>query len=114
MWTMSDWERVDAEAAAIIGERPQEYDLSTRQNLAELIHLLRSTGRPAPFLSPGYWPTFLITWEIEGSKNLEIEVSDDLYEVYQFFDGKMDIWYEHHTPGEPVSIAFLSKLPDPT
>ena len=105
---------MEAEAAAIIGERPEEYDAATRQNLAELIHLVRSTGRPVPLLSPGYWPTFCITWEIEGSKNLEIEVFDDRYEVYRFFDGKTDIWYEHHKPGEAVSSEFLCELPDPT
>lgn len=110
---MSDWERVEAEAAAIIGGRPLQYDGATRQNLAELIRLIRATGRPPPLLSPGYWPTFCATWEIEGSKTLEIEVFDDRYEIYRFFDGKTDISHEYHKPGEPMSSAFLRELPNP-
>jgi len=111
---MADWERVEAEAAAIVAERPSEYDEPTRQNLAELFQLIQATRRPAPLLSPGYWPTFCIEWDVEGSNNLQIEVFADRYEVYRFFDGRTDIWYEHHEPGEPLSSAFLSELPDPT
>ena len=110
---MSDWERVEAEAEAIVAARPAEYDSVIRQNLAELVDLVRATGRPAPYISPGYWPTFCITWDVEGSKNLEIEVFDSRYEVYRFFDGKTDIWYEEHRPGDVLSEAFLTELPKP-
>ncbi|MDP2212279.1 hypothetical protein [Phenylobacterium sp.] len=111
---MSDWERVEGEVAAIVSARPDEYDAVTRENLAELLRLIKETRRPAPFLAPGYWPTFRIVWEVKGSENLEIEVFDDRYEVYRSFDGRTDIWYEHHRPGEPLSAPFLSELPDPT
>jgi hypothetical protein len=111
---MPDWAGVEAETAAIINARPEEYDPAIRQNLAELLDLLKATNRPAPDISLGYWPTFRITWDLEGSKNLEIEVFDDRYEVYRFFDGKTDIWYEHRGPGDPISPAFLAELPQPT
>ena len=111
---MSDWAGVEAAVEAIIDARPEAYDSAIRQNLAELLDLLRATNRPAPAISPGYWPTFCVTWDLEGSKNLEIEVFDDHYEVYRFFDGKTDIWYEQHGPGGPVSPAFLGELPEPT
>ena len=111
---MSDWAEVEAEAAAIINARAEEYDSVIRQNLAELLDLLRATNRPPPDISPGYWPNFCITWDLEGSKNLEIEVFDDRYEVLRFLDGKTDIWYEQHCPGGPVSPAFLGELPEPT
>ncbi len=107
----SDWARVEAEVKAIIAERPNDYGAVVRQNLAELLELLRATGRPAPYVSPGYWPTFRVTWDAEGAENLEIEVFENRYEIYRFFDGKTDIWYEHHAPGAVVSPAFVSELP---
>lgn len=110
---MSDWERVEREVAAIIAERPTEYDSVTRENLADLLRLIKETRRPAPYLEPGYWPTFCIGWEVEGAENLSIEVFDDRYEVCRCFDGRTDIRYEHHRPGEPFSAALLSELPDP-
>ena len=108
------WARVEAEVTTIIAERPADYVAGTCQNLAELLELLRATSRPAPFVSPGYWPTFRVTWDAEGAENLEIEVFDDRYEIYRFFDGKTDIWYEHHAPGAALSSAFLSELPSPS
>jgi hypothetical protein len=110
----ADWVRVEAEIAAIIAERPTEYGPGTRQNLAELLELLRATSRPAPSITPGYWPSFCVTWDAKGTENLEIEVFDDRYEVYRFFDGRTDIWYEHHAPGATMSSAFLSELPPPS
>jgi hypothetical protein len=111
---MSDWDRVESEAAAIIGERPAEYDAATRENLSQLLRLIQETRRPAPYLEPGYWPTFCMGWDVEGAENLSIEVFDDRYEVYRSYDGRTDIWYEHHKPGDPVSAAFLGELPAPT
>jgi len=110
---MSEWERVESEVAAIINERPTEYDTATRESLDELLRLIKETGRPAPYVAPGYWPTFCIAWEVTGAENLAIEVFDDRYEVYRSFDGRTDIWHEHRTLGEPVSAAFLRELPDP-
>ncbi len=110
---MSDWNRVEADRTAIIAARPAEYDEATRRNLSELFDLVRTTGRPAPDLSPGYWPTFRITWDLEGSKNLEIEVFGTRYEVYRFFDGRTDIWYEKHDAGAMFSDAFVDELPKP-
>jgi len=108
---VSDWESVDREVVAIIGERPAEYDAATLENLTDLLRLIKATRRPAPYLEPGYWPTFCLGWDVEGAENLSIEVFDDRYEVYRSHDGRTDIWYEHHRPGEPVSEAFLSELP---
>ena len=110
---MLDWDRVQSEASAIVGERPAEYDAATRQNLTQLIDLLRTTRRPAPELVPGYWPTFRVTWVAPGCENLEIEVFGDRYEVYRFFEGKTDIWDEDHQPGGSFSAAFLAELPEP-
>lgn len=110
---MLDWARTEARIAAIKNERPNEYDEATLQNLTELLELLRATHRPLPAIAPGYWPTFLLTWETERAFNLEIEVFGDRYEIYRFFDGATQIWDELHIAGEFLSSEFLAELPDP-
>jgi hypothetical protein len=77
-----DWNDVTQAVAAIGAQRPKEYGPTVRQNLDDLLLHIRSTNRPAPTVSPGYWPTFCLTWEAEGARNLQIEVFDDRYEVY--------------------------------
>ena len=110
---MSDWAGVETVVAAIVHARPDEYDLAVRENLVELLDLLRAINRPAPDISPGYYPTFRVRWDLDGSHNLEIEIFDDRYEVYRFFNGETRIWYEYHRPGETFSLTFLSELPQP-
>lgn len=106
-----DWAAVARVVAEIVGDRPEEYTPAVRRGLDDLLLLVRSSNRPAPTVSPGYWPTFCLTWDAEDARNLEIEVFEDRYEVYRFFDGKTDIWYEPH-PGEGgLSNAFIAELP---
>lgn len=73
--------------------------------------LLRRSGRPAPSIEPGYLPTFVITWDEPEASNLQMEVFDDRVEVSRYFDGRTDIWYEPHAPGESFSEAFIRELP---
>lgn len=109
-----DWADLAKAVATIVDERPDEYEPAVRQNLDELLLVIRSTNRPAPNVSPGYWPTFCLSWEAEEARNLQIEVFEDRYEVYRFFDGRTDVWYEPHAYGAPLSAAFLAELPNPT
>lgn len=108
-----EWTEVARAIAMIVDERPKEYVPAILRNLDELLVVIRSTNRPAPAISPGYWPTFCLTWETEEAHNLQIEVFEDRYEVYRFFDGKIDIWSEPHAPGGPLSAAFTTELPNP-
>ncbi|ALL11919.1 hypothetical protein [Caulobacter henricii] len=106
-----DWAMVTRAVAEIIAERPDEYLPTVRQNLEDLLLHIRRTNRPAPSVSPGYWPTFCLEWDVVESSNLLIEVFEDRYEVYRFFDGKTDIWYEPHAHGDRLSVAFEAELP---
>jgi hypothetical protein len=112
-WISGEWARVNREVDEVVAERPQEYDPGTLSNLAELLELLRSTRRPAPSISSGYWPTFCVTWGTAVAPNFEIEVFDDRYEVYRLSDGKTDIRYEYHSAGQPIAATLIAELPSP-
>ena len=106
-----DWAETNHAVAEVIAERSDAYTPMVIQNLDDLLRYLRSTNRPAPAVSAGYWPTFCLTWAGEQARNLEIEVFEDRYEIYRFFDGKTDIQYEPHMPGDELSVAFEAELP---
>lgn len=107
-----DWANVKRTVAEVVAARPDEYAPSVVRNMDDLLAHIQSTNRPAPSILPGYWPTFLVEWEAEESRNLQIEVFDDRYEVSRFFDGRTDIWYEPHTHGGSFSDAFIAELPN--
>jgi len=108
---MSEWDRAEAEASAVIEIRPDQYGSSIRENLDRLISFLKVTNRPAPSISGGYWATFSLTWRVEEARNLEIEVFEDRYEIYRFFEGRTDIWDEPRRPGQDFSLKFIAELP---
>jgi hypothetical protein len=108
---IEDWAAVKRAVAEVIAARPNEYAASVVRNLDDLLAHIQKSNRPAPSILPGYWPTFLVEWQAEEAKNLQIEVFDDRYEVSRFFDGRTDIWYEPHAHGDTFSDQFISELP---
>lgn len=108
-----EWKQVKQAVARVVATRPDEYGPSVVRTLDDLLAYVERTDRPAPSVLPGYWPTFLVEWESQEAKNLQIEVFDDRYEVSRFFDGRTDIWYEPHAPGGSFSDAFIAELPNP-
>jgi hypothetical protein len=109
---MGPWRVFEAEVDAVISERASEYDLATMANVREFGVAMKSAGCAVPFVDPGYWPTFRLTWgNAPGAENLEIEVFEDRFEVYRFFDGRTDIRYEFRSPGEVFPDGLLQELP---
>jgi len=94
-----------------MAERPQDYEGAVIRNLDDLLVHMRSTGGPAPRVQAGYWPTFCLTWETDQTTNFQIEVFEDRYEIYRFFDRRTDIWHEPHRPGAALSDQLISELP---
>ncbi len=109
---IDDWAEVKRAVAEVVSARPGEYAASVVRNLEDLLAHIQKSNRPAPSILPGYWPTFLVEWEVEEAKNLLIEVFDDRYEVSRFCDGRTDTWYEVHAPGDTLSPPFIAELPN--
>ncbi|MBL0968378.1 MAG: hypothetical protein IBJ02_04640 [Brevundimonas sp.] len=108
---VEDWAEVKRAVAEVVAARPDEYEVSVVRNLDDLLAHIQKSNRPAPSISAGYWPTFLVEWEAEELKNLQIEVFEDRYEVSRFFDGRTDIWYEPHAHGDTFSDQLIAELP---
>ncbi|TFW12050.1 hypothetical protein EGY25_08330 [Brevundimonas intermedia] len=109
---IKDWTAVKRAVGEVVAARPDEYTPAIVGNLEDLLAHIQNSSRPAPSVMPGYWPTFLLEWETEEAKNLQIEVFDDRYEVSRFFDGRTDVWYEPHTYGDTFSDQFIAELPN--
>lgn len=110
---MTQWERSRREVESCIAERPDEYQAATVAVMNDVLELLRKTGRPAPNIWPGYWPTFCVDWDLAGVENLRLEVFDDRIEVYHYNETLFDVWDEMHAPGSVFSEEFVKELPSP-
>ena len=110
---LNDWDGVETEINRIIAESPEPFTPETIANVRDLIGLVRDRC-PIPGVAKGYWSTVQVGWEpwpSGPSHGLEIEVFDDRFEVYRFYDQRTDIWDEPHVGGEAFSPAFLAELP---
>ena len=106
-----DWESVDSAVSACVSQRPEAYDPAALAVMSDLLAFMRSTGRAVPDVSPGYWPTFRLSFDAPGAENLELEVFADRIEVYRFNDRLFDVWDEKHEPGADFSDAFAREIP---
>jgi hypothetical protein len=112
---MAPWEGVYHDVAEVLAARPAEYDVATRRNLEALLDFLRTSGRPAPKVEPGYWPTFNLSWDgLDDSGNLAIEVFDDRYEIYHFHEGRTDIRHEAYLGEGALPDNLVHELPTPS
>ncbi len=108
------WARVEREIADIEAKRPGEYDDATRRNLRALLDFVRCSGRPAPDVEPGYWPTFNVSWtDLPEARNLVIEVFDDRYETYRSYDGRTDILHHDYVGEGDPPPGVVDELPAP-
>ncbi len=66
-------------------------------------------------VSYGYWPTIQLVWHLKDNP-IEIEVFQDHYEFYQFFDGETAIQHVdacHGSFPEPLKELLNRALPRP-
>ena len=95
----------------LVNDRPGEYDQATIANIQDLLQMLEKTGRPAPQIGAGYWPTFRVTWSTVEAAIIEIELFSDRFEIYRFYERRTAIWNEAHTAGQAFTPAFFAELP---
>jgi hypothetical protein len=102
----NEWNVIEAEIAHIIESSNEPFSAKTILNTRDLLAICRLQCALPTSVSKGYWSTISLSW-----RDFEFEVFEDRVEVYHFFDGTTDIWYEEHNPGESFSPRLLAELP---
>lgn len=105
------WADVRQTVEEVIAERPNDYGVGVRAVMADVLALMEKLDRARPYVGPGYWPTFVLSFDEPGFETLQLEVFDDRIEVYRFNDKLFDVRDERHAPGEGFSEAFIRELP---
>jgi len=102
------WAAVAADVQAALRAHDGAHDAGTKANLDDLLRFLQREGSAAPFIDPGYWPTFIVGWGDGCSAS--VEVFGDRYELYRSFEERTEIEYLAHQPGEPLPEVLMSAL----
>jgi hypothetical protein len=92
------WDDVGQELKRLTVSRELDFSLETVGNASEFVAFALGCLTPPVSVGLGYRPTFIMDW---GKRSIQIEISDDRYEFYQFFDGSADIREFPHRIGEP-------------
>ena len=107
---MNDWTAVEAEINRIITGSVAPFASGTVANVGDFLTFVRARC-PVPKVGKGYWSTISFTWKTTPSGALEIEIFDDRFEVYRFYDRRTDIRHVARMPGEPFPTQLIPELP---
>jgi hypothetical protein len=95
------WDRARADLDQLVkGEA--KFASETLLNALEFINFASSRYEAPDAIAQGYWPTVCISWSSAKPAPIQIEIHEDRYEFYRFFDGRTDIEEFLHIPGDPI------------
>jgi hypothetical protein len=102
---MDGWTAVEVEIARIVAESGKPFDPATIAHINDFLAHVR--GRcPIPEVAKGYWSTICFSWE----GIFDIEIFSDRFEIYRFFDRRIDIRHFAHVAGEPFPPEVMAEL----
>lgn len=103
---MHDHATSAAELERIAAGKGEQISAATLANARDVLAFCEGTISTPKEIGRGYWPTIRISWP-----GLEIEVFEERMEIYRFLtDGRFDVWYEEHRPGDTFSERFVAEL----
>ena len=79
-------------------------------NAVDLIKFAKARYWAPESVARGYWPTVCLGWPLARPMPIEIEISDSLYELYRFGEGRTEIQHVEHVPGEPFPDKLAAVL----
>jgi len=104
------WEKAWSEIERLVAESAEEFPRDTVGNVRDFIAFARGRYAIADDYGLGYRPTVSLCWSKAKPTPIEIEVHEDHYEFYQFFDGRTDIRHFPHLPDEPIPVPLIDIL----
>jgi hypothetical protein len=109
---MSDlWAQTVKEIRSVLEESTGDpVSSSTAANAWDLVTQIRSDHMPPTEVGRGYRPTICMSWNEVSPKGFQIEVHEDKYEFYRFFEGRTEIAELHHRAGDDFPPETLEKL----
>lgn len=103
---MVKWDAIEAAVAQAISTSPEPFAPATIANAGDFVRACRLRCPIPEGVAKGYWTTIRIWW-----KQLEVEVFDDRYELYQFIQGNTRIAHFEHAQGAELPQEFIDQLP---
>ena len=104
------WEEVWPEIERLVAEHTEAVTPQTLGNLRDFIASIRERYAVADDFGPGYRSSVRLCWSNAKPAPVEIEVFEDHYEFYQFFDGRTDIQHFSHSGGGIIPRQLIEIL----
>ncbi|MEP9396494.1 hypothetical protein [Mesorhizobium sp. KR2-14] len=111
---ITSWQEAISEIERLIAEKVRDFSAETTKNTEDFLAFASGRLLPPNEVGEGYWATISAHWTEAKPAPIEVEIHDDHYEFYRFFDGRTDIKHFEHLPGQPLPeplIALLTEWP---
>jgi hypothetical protein len=105
------WAGVRAKIVHLVSGAEQPLHALTLANAEALADFAEGRYQSPTGVDLGYWPTVCLSWNIRPAP-IQIEVFEDRYEFYRFFDGHTEIKEIPHAAGAPFPPT-LEEILDP-
>jgi len=107
MRPLVDWSDVGTEFDRVCSENT-DFASRTIRNAKALMKFSESRYPVAHDVGPGYWPTISFSWL--SSFSIAVEVFEDRYEFYRFFDKRTEIKHVEIGNGQSFPDALIHLL----
>lgn len=104
------WGNVWPEIERLVAEHNEEFTPQTLGNVRDFIAFVRERYAVADDFGPGYRAAVRLCWSNAKPAPVEIEVFEDHYEFYQFFEGRTDIQHFSHSGGDVIPRQLIDVL----
>lgn len=109
---IASWQEAKLEVERLVVEKVRDFSTETIKNAEDFLAFASGLLAPPNEIGEGYWATFSVHWTELKPAPIEVEIHDNHYEFYRFFDGNTEIKHFDHAPGQPMPEPLLALLPE--
>jgi hypothetical protein len=103
---LDSWEAAELEIEQTIAGSSEPFDEVTIRNTQKFLSACRSRVQTPIGVAKGYWSTICVSWD-----DVEVEILDDRFELYEFHTCPVAIEYFDMSPGGAVPGKLIERLP---